>query len=311
VRKNNKRDGYPGSRQYSSRDNPCWKRGSLSVRLSGKDARSITEKIFNTQIKKTRTAYFIRTDIDDVVLIYYQAPASYTGEDVCEIFCHGNPFIVSTIIDKITSLKDHRTRLAEPGEFTKRAYLNDKMDLVQAETVAEIINAKNEKSLKIRNRMLKGDLSYKLNKIKNKLLSISSLMELEIDFEEERAGVFNKQEAVKELEELVNQIESVLSSSSHMEIFTKDIMVAIVGDTNVGKSSLFNNLVGKQRSIVHHIPGTTRDYIESTVNLGNFSVLFVDTAGFRSDPSSQVELEGIKRTSNLSDTALFIIEVFD
>lgn len=290
---------------------PVGKGAVSGLRLSGKDARLIAEKIFNTKIKRTRTAYFLRTDIDDIILIYYKAPASYTGEDVCEIFCHGNPLIVGNIIDKIISLKDHKTRLAGPGEFTKRAYLNNKMDLVQAETVAEIINTTNAMSLKMRNRILKGDLSSKLYKIKDKLLSISSLIELEIDFEEEKASVFNEEKIIKELKELVADTGSILSSSSRMEILAKDIMVAIVGDTNVGKSSLFNSLIGKQRSIVHHIPGTTRDYIEATINMGSFSVLFVDTAGFRTDTVSEVELEGIKKVSDLSDTAIFIIEVFD
>ena len=302
---------------FLARDNiiaeisPIGKGAVSAIRLSGKDSRLISETIFNTKIEKPRMAYFLRSEIDDLVLIYYKAPASYTGEDICEIFCHGNPLIVNNIIDSIVSLKEYKVRLAQPGEFTKRAYLNNKMDLIQAESVADIINSSSEISIKLRNKVLKGELSNKINKIKEELLSISGLAELEIDFEEEKAGVFDSRKTKTQIKDIIDDVDLMIDSSSQIERATKDITVAIVGDTNVGKSSLFNSLIGKQRSIVHHVPGTTRDYIESVVSMDGFNILFIDTAGFRTDTECQVELEGIKRTIDLGDAAFFVIEVFD
>jgi tRNA modification GTPase len=290
---------------------PVGKAAISAIRFSGKDVKSIAEIIFKTKIKRTRTAYFLRSEIDDIILIYYKAPQSYTGEDVCEIFCHGNPLIVNEIIETALSLKAYKIRLAQPGEFTKRAYLNKKMDLVQAESVAELINSSSSLAVKLGNKALKGELSNKLNDVKNKVIALSGLLELEIDFEEEKAGFFNAKRAIEELKQVLNDVDLMLFSCSQTEIIAKDIVLAIIGDSNVGKSSLFNLLIGKQRSIVHHIPGTTRDYIEARVRLGDFNVMFIDTAGFRTETNSEVELEGISRTHDLSQTALFLVELFE
>jgi len=287
-------------------------RGAVSgLRISGKNAKEITEDLFKTKITKTRHAYLLENDLDEVVVVYYQAPNSYTGEDVCEIFCHGNPSIVNSIIDAVILNNRFKSRMAEPGEFTKRAYLNDKIDLIQAEAVADIINSSSAVAVKYRNQMLKGNFSTVLNSIREELIDISVFTELEIDFEEESAGVLDKKKAASRLEEVLSRTKSILSSFSKIELLAKDIKVLIVGEANVGKSSVFNKLIEQERSIVHEHPGTTRDYIEADLFINGLEVTLIDTAGFRDATDCEIEKMGIKKIKDLLDSASIILEITD
>jgi tRNA modification GTPase len=284
-------------------------RASVSgIRISGRDAKEITENFFNTKIISPRHSYLVKNDLDEVLVIYYSAPNSYTGEDVCEIFCHGNPSIVNSIIDGVTSDKKLKTRIARPGEFTKRAYLNGKMDLVQAEAVADIINSSSTAAVKYRNHVLGGGLSVVLEDIKKELIAISILAELEIDFEEESAGVLDKNKALSKLQETLNRVNDILCSFSKIELLSKDIRVLILGNANVGKSSIFNKLVDQERSIVHEHPGTTRDYIEADIFLNGLEVTLI---GFRDSTGCEIEKIGMERIKELIKDTSLIIEVTD
>ncbi|MEI6092974.1 MAG: tRNA uridine-5-carboxymethylaminomethyl(34) synthesis GTPase MnmE [bacterium] len=282
-----------------------------ALRVSGPNAKEIIEELFREKITKTRFAYYFRSELDDVVVLYYKAPNSYTGEEVCEIFCHGNPAIVNSIIDTVLLNKKFKTRIATPGEFTKRAYLNNKMDLIQAEAVTDIINSSSEIAIKYRNQTLKGNFSKVLNEIRDQLLDISVFTELEIDFEEEAAGVLDKKNALRRLEEINTRIDGIIESFSRIETLSKDINVLIVGEANVGKSSLFNKLIEQDRSIVHEYPGTTRDYIEADLFMGGLEVTLIDTAGFRKETNCEIEKMGIDKINDLIESALLLIEVTD
>lgn len=282
-----------------------------ALRISGPDSKKIVEELFGATITETRRAHYFKSVLDDVVVVYYESPNSYTGENVCEIFCHGNPAIVNALIDDVLSNKKFNTRIANPGEFTKRAYLNNKMDLIQAEAVTDIINSSSEIAVKYRNKTLKGNLSKVLNEIRDELLDMSVFTELEIDFEEESAGVLDKDKALNRLENIKTRIEDIINSFSRVETLSRDINVLIVGDANVGKSSLFNKLIEQERSIVHEHPGTTRDYIEADVFMGGLEVTLIDTAGFRDNINCEIEQMGINKINELLESASLLIEVTD
>jgi tRNA modification GTPase len=288
-------------------------RGAVSaIRISGPDARSITEKIFNTRIEKPRYSYFVKCRQDDVLIVYYKATASYTGEDLCEIFCHGNPQIVSGIIDELLSDgTGYSTRMAGPGEFTKRAYLNGKMDLLQAESVAELINSNTTISINYNAKMLRGELSHILLSVKQSLMDLAVHSELEIDFEDEAEPIFSYDSACKIIKEKQLVINGICSGFATIERISKEHKVIIQGNVNVGKSTIFNRLLNMNRSITHHEPGTTRDYIEYSVIWDGIDLVLVDTAGFRTETNSKVESEGIARVKELIDGDSLIVEISD
>ncbi|MEI6079378.1 MAG: tRNA uridine-5-carboxymethylaminomethyl(34) synthesis GTPase MnmE [bacterium] len=290
---------------------PVGRAAISGIRISGKNAKEVVEKLFNSSITQERHSYLLKNDLDEAVVVYYKAPNSYTGEDVCEIFCHGNPTIVNSFIDRIISNRSFNIRIAEPGEYTKRAYLNDKMDLIQAEAVADIINSSNTTAASYRNQVLKGDLSKVIEKIKAELLDISVFTELEIDFEEESAGVLDKEKAKVTLTNVLDQVRQILSSFSKIESLSRDIKVLIIGEANVGKSSIFNRLIEQDRSIVHEHPGTTRDYIEADLFMNGLEVTLIDTAGFRDVPNCDIERMGIEKINELINSATLILEVTD
>jgi len=290
---------------------PAGRAAVSGIRVSGKDSKQIIENIFNITIdgeRETRKARFVDHDLDDVVVIYYQAPHSYTGEDVCEIFCHGNPSVVNNIINAVLAVKNYRIRLASPGEYTKRAYLNGKMDLLQAEAVVDVINSSSNTALKYRSRMLKGGLSGILSEVKQDILDIATHLELEIDFEEEDYR-FDHSSSIKMVDRSLDKIKGLIDSCSRFEFLSKEIKVVIVGKANAGKSSLFNRVIEHERSIVHHLPGTTRDYIDAEVFVDGLNITFVDTAGFRDGASSEVEKQGLKKIDELINDAALIVEI--
>lgn len=279
------------------------------IRISGPDARPIIEQSFNLKLQEPRNAYHVNHSIDDLVVIYYKAPYSYTGQDVCEIFCHGNPTIVSALMNLLLGFKGSKIRTANPGEFTKIAYLNGKMDLLQAESVVDLINSSTKKAAELRGKTLRGELSNNIVDIKRRLLDLAVRSELEIDFEEDKAGVFNYEAGLKELTDIKGITDDLLGSFKNIEKLSGDIKVLITGKANVGKSSLFNKILEYERSIVHHLPGTTRDYIEAELMLGAVEVVLIDTAGLRDGYDSAVEEIGAEKIKELMQDASIIIEV--
>jgi tRNA modification GTPase len=289
---------------------PAGRAGVSAIRVSGPDSKHIVSDFFGAKLCKERHMYYVKSTIDDVMLVYYKSPESYTGEDSCEIFCHGNPSVVDHIIKSM--LKSHPLlRMATNGEFTKRAYLNGRMDLIQAEAVLDIINSSNVNMAKQKGRILKGELSDRLLSIKKILVELSSICEADIDFSDEGLNVFDPRKAKSILDGVERDINSIINSASLVKDVSDTMRVVIVGRPNVGKSSLFNKLIEYERAIVHHTPGTTRDYIEEDIVVDGVEVTFIDTAGLREDVTSDIEKEGIKKVSDIKNTATIIIEVSD
>lgn len=295
------------------------------IRVSGEDAIGITNRIFTPAGKNgaplaERKPYTITygqiTDgnnrpVDDVLVSLFRAPHSYTGEDSVEISCHGSAYILQQVMQLLT---DNGCRTAEPGEFTRRAFLNGKIDLSQAEAVADLIASSSAATHHIAINQMRGGFSSKLAELRDKLLRLTSLMELELDFSDHEELEFADR---TELDSTATQIEATISrlasSFSVGNAIKNGVPVAIVGETNAGKSTLLNALVGEERAIVSDIHGTTRDVIEDTVNIGGTTFRFIDTAGIR-DTSDTIERLGIDRTYkkiNQAEIVLWIIDPTD
>ena len=314
---------------------PIGEGGIGIVRLSGKESLELADKIFLSKEGKkpskfkTYTVHYghvienlhgrtrvpehqstskkERKIIDEAILTVMRAPKSYTKEDVVEINCHSGIVPLKKILDLCLI---NGARLAEPGEFTKRAFLNGRIDILQAEAVLDIIKAKTELSLRSALNNLEGLFSKKINEIREKLIEIYAHIEASIDFSEEdlrdvrREGVFKKLNIIK------NEIEKLVSSSNKGRILRQGIKTVICGSPNVGKSSLMNAILKESRSIVTHIPGTTRDTIEEIVNIKGIPVIIVDTAGI-TDTDHLVEKEGIRRSRIYLENADLILLVLD
>lgn len=243
--------------------------------------------------------------IDDVLVSVFRAPNSYTGEDSVEISTHGSPLITQKII---SLLIENDVRFAEPGEFTKRAFLNGRMDLAQAEAVADIINSNTEASLRGARNQLDGFLSQKVDQLRELLVNTSSLIELELDFAEENLEFLSIKEVLNNINRIEDEIDSLLSSYSFGRIIKDGVNVALVGKPNVGKSSLLNYLLKESRAIVSEIPGTTRDIIREELNIDGILFRLFDTAGIRNS-SDIIEIEGVNRSREAvqnADIVLFL-----
>ncbi|HRI46902.1 MAG TPA: tRNA uridine-5-carboxymethylaminomethyl(34) synthesis GTPase MnmE [Ignavibacteriaceae bacterium] len=246
--------------------------------------------------------------IDDVLISIFKEPNSYTGEESVEISTHGNPLISQKIINELVKLD---VRIAEPGEFTKRAFLNGKLDLAQAEAVAEVISARSDASLKGARNQLDGMLSQKVNELRTRLINSSSLVELELDFAEEELEFVQKEQLIKMIKEIVGEIDELLSTYTFGRVIRDGVNVALVGVPNVGKSSLLNYFLKEARAIVSSIPGTTRDIIREEMFIDGILFRIFDTAGIRLS-EDVIEIEGVSRSREAvknADLVLFLNDV--
>ena len=294
--------------------------GAIAViRMSGPSSLSICNKIFkpkNTKVNlsesKTHTIHFgdiINADsvIDEVLVSVFKNPNSYTGEDAVEISCHGSSYIQQKIIELLI---ENGSRHAKPGEFTLRAFMNGKFDLSQAEAVADLIASESRTSHDLALNQMKGGFSSKIKQLREQLVNFSSLIELELDFSEEDVEFANRKELNKLMETLKIELESLIQSFAFGNVLKKGIPVAIIGQPNVGKSTLLNAILNEEKAIVSEIPGTTRDAIEDSVIIRGINFRFIDTAGLR-EAEDQIETIGIERTYEKIDQAKIILYVFD
>jgi tRNA modification GTPase len=289
------------------------------IRISGPDAISICDEVFLSKKKnfnltkaQTHTLHFgtIMKDeelLDEVLVSVFRAPHSYTGENAIEISCHGSSYIQQKIVELLIS---KGTRLAKPGEFTLRAFLNGKFDLSQAEAVADLIAASSRTAHDLALDQMRGGFSRRIGELRTRLLDFASLIELELDFSQEDVEFADRQKLVQLLDEIKSEIEHLASSFSYGNVLKSGIPVAIVGKPNVGKSTLLNAILNEERAIVSEIPGTTRDTIEDTIVIHNYAFRFIDTAGLRHSIDA-IESEGIERTYEKIRQAKIVLYVFD
>lgn len=285
------------------------------IRISGKKSLEIVSKIFSKSLvnSKSHTVHFgkiLEDDgkiLDTVLVIFMISPKSYTGEDVVEIQCHGGTLITERVFNRVIQAG---ARAANPGEFTFRAFLNGKLDLLQAEAVCDIISANNEISLKAANEQLEGHLSNEISQIQKELIDISAYVEASLDFPEEDLILQSSQNLKMRLKKIRASLEKLLSSFFDGSILNKGIDLAIIGSPNVGKSSLMNLLCKRERSIVTAIAGTTRDTVEDQIKIGPFLFNIIDTAGIR-ETEDQIELEGIKRSTKALQNADILLILLD
>ena len=245
--------------------------------------------------------------LDDVLVSIFRAPHSYTGEDSAEISCHASKYIADTIMQMLIAAG---ARTAEPGEFTRRAFVNGKMDLAQAEAVADLIASQNAAAHRVAVNQLKGGFSRELKKMRDKMLHIVSLMELELDFSDEDVQFADRDELDSLLKSTIRHISTLLESFRLGNVIKNGVPVAIVGATNTGKSTLLNALLGEERAIVSDIHGTTRDTVEETMNIGGVLFRFIDTAGIR-DTAETIERIGIERSWKKFHEASVILAMID
>ncbi len=290
------------------------------IRLSGEQAIEITDKVFTSASGKSLAEASPNTlhygeikdkegnTIDDVLVSVFRAPHSYTGENSTEISCHGSRYILGQVLQRLTEVG---CRQAEPGEYTRRAYMNGKMDLSQAEAVADLIASTNKATHQMAMSQLKGHFSNELARLREQLLKMTSLLELELDFSDHEELEFADR---SELRELAEQIERRITTLAHSfetgNALKQGIPVAIVGKTNVGKSTILNRLLHEEKAIVSDIHGTTRDVIEDTTEIDGITFRFIDTAGIR-ETDDVVENIGIERTFQKLDEAKIVIWVTD
>ena len=293
--------------------------GAISViRISGLNAISVTEKLFkpkgnkklsNQKSHTVHLGHLIRNghELDEVLVTLFKGPHSYTGENTIEISCHGSTYIQQEIIDLFI---ENGIRVANPGEFTLRAFINGKMDLNQAEAVADLIASENEGSHKLAMEQMKNGFSNDLKKLRAELLHFSSMIELELDFSQEDVEFAERSEFKKLTIKIQSELEKLIDSFKSGNVLKNGISVAIAGKPNAGKSSLLNTLLNEDKAIVSDIPGTTRDSIEDSLVIDGINFRFTDTAGLR-ETKDVIESKGIEKTKEKINSARILIYLFD
>lgn len=293
---------------------------SISViRLSGSEALEVTGRIFagvngrdisGIRPFSIRYGHILNKDesvIDEVLVSYFKGPRSYTGEDVVEVSCHGGPLPVRRILERIL---EQGVRLAEPGEFTKRAFLNGRIDLSQAEAVMDIINSRTDAALRSANDQSRGSLSRRISELRDQLMDVMAKIEVTLDFPDDELDRSSDLKLGLDLEEISTEVTRLLLTAEKGKMLREGVKVVIAGKPNVGKSSLLNALLDEQRAIVTEIPGTTRDVIEEFINLDGIPVKLTDTAGIR-ETMDLVESLGVEKSRQSIKDADLIILVLD
>lgn len=290
------------------------------VRISGDGCLAKVAPLFGNDGLKTpvgsmvsHKAYFAKiydgdAFLDEVLVSYFASPHSYTGEDSVEISCHGSTYIVKRIMELLV---DNGIRLAEPGEFTMRAFRNGKLDLSQAEAVADLIASQSKAAHDIAARQMRGNYSQHIKTLRQKLIDFTALIELELDFAEEDVTFADRTSLSNLLKEIKDDITSLSASFKAGNAIKNGIPVAIIGSPNVGKSTLLNAILHEDKAIVSDIPGTTRDSIEDLFNIGGFTFRFIDTAGIRNKTNDEIEKIGIERTFAKVKEAMAVLYVTD
>jgi tRNA modification GTPase len=290
------------------------------IRLSGPKAIETAGMYFkspksNFTIEKadSHTAHFgyfttANEMIDEVVLTVFRGPHSYTGDDIVEISCHGSEYIEQRILEVLT---DAGARMAREGEFTLRAFLNGRMDLSQAEAVADLISSRSKVAHDLALAQMRGGFSQRIKEMRSRLLNLASLLELELDFSEEDVEFANRTELKNLVAGIITEMANLAASFSLGNVIKRGIPVAIIGKPNVGKSTLLNALLNEERAIVSEIPGTTRDTIEDTFTTSGITFRFIDTAGLRAHTNDTIETIGISRTYEKIKEASVILYLFD
>ncbi|MGE5521378.1 MAG: tRNA uridine-5-carboxymethylaminomethyl(34) synthesis GTPase MnmE [Candidatus Dadabacteria bacterium] len=291
--------------------------GALGIiRVSGKQAIPIVNRLFPSKdltrqpSHSLHVGYLRQKDkvLDEVVVSLYKGPKSYTGEDVVEISCHGSPYIHQVVIN---ACLEEGARLAKPGEFTQRAFLAGKLDLAQAEAVADIIASNTEASRKTALNNMRGGFSSTLKNLREQLIKFSALIELELDFSQEDVEFADRTQLRQLVSDVKSETEKLLDSFRLGNVIKNGVSVAIIGKPNAGKSTLLNALLNEDRAIVSEIPGTTRDTIEEVINIDGILFRLIDTAGIRSHSSDTIETEGIKKSLQKMKQADLVIYLFD
>jgi tRNA modification GTPase len=299
---------------------PLGEGGLAVIRISGATALAVADKCFvpvgrhstKPSSAASHTLHYGHVHragrtVDEVLCAVMRAPRTYTREDVVEITCHGGMLSTKTVLDAVL---ESGARLAEPGEFTQRAFLNGRLDLAQAEAVADLIHSRTELALTAANEQLAGKLSQRINQLRDDLMTTLAHIEAHIDFPDEDIAPDTRSQLESRLERGIAFVDQLLSTASEGQILRRGVRAAIIGRPNAGKSSLLNQLLGRDRAIVSPIAGTTRDTIEETANVRGIPVVFIDTAGLR-EAGDEIESEGIRRSHQSLAVAEFILHVFD
>ena len=289
--------------------------GVAIIRISGIEASSVIKLLTNKEMPKPRMATLRKINnintselIDEGIIIWFPGPESYTGEDMAEIHVHGGKAVVLAVQREISKVKN--CRLAEPGEFTKLAFENGKINLLKAESIADLISAETEIQRLQAVKIMEGKSSEKFNQLREKLLKILSFVEAKIDFPEEDLPEENLKKLKQDSLDVKNEINKILNDQKVGEIIREGFKIAIIGPTNAGKSSLLNNLSNREVAIVSEIAGTTRDVVEAHLNIDGYPVIISDTAGIR-DSKDEIEKKGIKLSLNKAENADLKLVVVD
>lgn len=299
---------------------PVGEGGLAVIRISGFAALAVADRCFQPvgktsakpSVAASHTIHYGKVvrrgqQVDEVLCAVLRAPRTYTREDVVEITCHGGMLATKSVLDTVLECG---ARLAEPGEFTKRAFLNGRLDLTQAEAVLDVIHSRTELALAAANEQLAGKLSQRINQLRDDLMHALAHIEAHIDFPDEDIAPDTREQLERRMEEGIAFMDELLRTAKEGQILRCGVRAAIVGRPNAGKSSLLNQLLGHERAIVSPIPGTTRDTIEETANIRGVPVVFIDTAGLR-EGRDEIEVEGIRRSRESLSRAEFILHVLD